>query len=427
MSNSVEKSENDSYSIVSTSSDEIIEQFDNLDLKGKTLNKYNIIYEIGKGADAIVWLAFSIEDSKFYAIKVNEPKEYKKGLSEFNFIKKLPSKLKCFNHLKETFVEHTILNNKTKKYSCGVFELHTGNLDSLLRGGSCENGLSVPIVKKMMYQLLTALKYLHKQMKVFHADIKTDNILLKGYNNYDESIMKQYLEGDFFGKYKEAKKTFWLGKGKTIETLDKMKKEDKLKIRQIVHEIICEKIIFPEKELRHSINQEYINKSYISLADFGAFCTEDEHYEEEFGTRYYRAPEIILMGDCNFKVDIWAAGCVFYELLTGRILFDPEKCSNYNRDAYHLYHMNRHMGDFPIGFLKKTKYWKKFFNAKGKLEGFEIETRHFKDKLDSYNVTEQQDEIIDLLKGMLAISPNQRFDAEKCLSHNFFKGFIDLN
>ena len=426
MSNSNSSLESDSEetesSNVSTSSDELIEQFDNLDLQGKTLNKYNIIYEIGKGADAIVWLAFSIEDSKFYAIKVNEPKEYKKGLSEFNFIKKLPTKLKCFNHLKESFVEQ----KGNMKYSCGVFELHTGNLDSLVRSGAYQEGLPVKIVKKIMYQLLTALKYLHKQMKVYHADIKTDNILLRGYNDYDESIMKQYTEADFFGQYKEAKKTFWLGKGKPIETLEKMKKEDKLKIREIVHQIICEKINFPDKELKNIIKEEYINKSDISLADFGAFCGQDEHYDCEFGTRYYRAPEIILMGTCGIQVDIWAAGCVFYELLTGRILFDPEKCSNYNRDAYHLYHINRHMGDFPIGFLKKTKHWKNYFDSKGQLEGFEIEMRLFKDKFDNYNVIEQQDEIINLLQGMLNISPNQRFDADKCLSHSFFKG-IDLN
>jgi len=419
MSNSNSNLESDSESSeLSISSDELIEQFDNLDLQGKILNKYNIIYEIGKGADAIVWLAFSIEDSKFYAIKVNEPKEYKKGLNEFNFIKKLPIKLKCFNHLKESFVEQ----KEDKKYSCGVFELHTGNLDSLVRSGIYQEGLPVKIVKKIMYQLLTALKYLHKQMKVYHADIKTDNILLKGYNDYDELIMKQYIEFDFFSQYKEAKKIFWLGKGKPIETLEKMKKEDKLKIREITHQLICEKINFPDKELKNIIKENYINESNISLANFGAFCGENEHYDCEFGTRYYRAPEIILMGTCGIQVDIWAAGCVFYELLTGRILFDPEKCSNYNRDAYHLYHINRHMGNFPIGFLKKTKYWKNYFDSKGQLEGFEIELRLFKDKFNNFNVIEQQDEIINLLQGMLTISPNQRFDADKCLSHSFFKG-----
>ena len=42
----------------------------------------------------------------------------------------------------------------------------------------------------------------------------------------------------------------------------------------------------------------------ITIADFGAACTEDEFYEEDFGTRYYRAPEVVLMGKISNKVDI---------------------------------------------------------------------------------------------------------------------------
>ena len=418
MSNS-ESSSNESY--VSGSSDDLAEQVDNLDLNGNILNKYNIISEIGKGADAIVWLAFDIDDSKFYAIKVNEPNEYKKGLNEFKFIKKLPPKLTCFNHLKDSFIEQITKDGSTKKYTCGVFELHTGNLDALVRKGEYQDGLPVQIVKKIMFQLLTALKHLHKQNKVFHADIKTDNILLKGHNNYDINVMEQYKKFNFPAQYKEAKKTFWLTKGNTIETIDKMKKEDKLKIRKIVHQTMCAKIQYPDEELKNIINTEFINNPSISLADFGAFCHEDEIYECEFGTRYYRAPENILMGECRYPVDIWASGCVFFELLTGRILFDPEKDSDFSRDAYHLYHINRHMGNFPIGFLKKTKHWNKFFDSSGNLEGFEIELRKFEDKLQELNVTEELNDIVDLLKGMLTISPNQRFNVDKCLNHNFFK------
>lgn len=39
-------------------------------------------------------------------------------------------------------------------------------------------------------------------------------------------------------------------------------------------------------------------------------------------TRYYRAPEIMLTWrKYNEKVDIWSAGCIFAELLTGEPLF----------------------------------------------------------------------------------------------------------
>ena len=96
-------SESSEGSNVSTSSDDIYHHTENLDLTNKLLNKYNIINEIGKGADAIVWLAYNIEDNKFYAIKVNEPNEYKKGLEEFKFLKKLP-KIQVFNQLKDNFI-----------------------------------------------------------------------------------------------------------------------------------------------------------------------------------------------------------------------------------------------------------------------------------------------------------------------------------
>jgi p38 MAP kinase len=39
-------------------------------------------------------------------------------------------------------------------------------------------------------------------------------------------------------------------------------------------------------------------------------------------TRYYRAPEIMLTWRrYNEKVDIWSAGCIFAEMMTGRPLF----------------------------------------------------------------------------------------------------------
>ena len=128
-------SESSDNSYISTSSDEMCHHSDNLDLTRNILNKYNIISEIGKGADAIVWLAFNMDDSNFYAIKVNEPNEYKKGMDEINFLKKLPEKMNVFNHLKDSFVEQR--NNK--KYACGVFELQSTNLDSLLRKSKLED------------------------------------------------------------------------------------------------------------------------------------------------------------------------------------------------------------------------------------------------------------------------------------------------
>ena len=42
----------------------------------------------------------------------------------------------------------------------------------------------------------------------------------------------------------------------------------------------------------------------------------------EVGTLYYRAPELLL-GNAYYdtKIDIWSIGCIFYELITKKILF----------------------------------------------------------------------------------------------------------
>ena len=417
---------NDSYESSATGSTCSTTQGMDFDLNGKILNKYNIINEIGRGADAIVWLALNIEDAKFYAIKVNDANEYEKGLQEFKFIKTLPPKATCFNHVKESFVEK--IDNK--KYSCGVFELHTGNLDALIRKGDYQNGLKMPLVKKIMFQVLSALKHLHTKLRVYHADIKTDNILLHGINRYDKYIIQEYNNFDFFGNYKKDKLKFWLDKGNSEATIDKITKTDKLAIRRKVHNDICDRIKFPEQEERYKIDENFVNTALVSLADFGAWCGEDEHYDTDFGTRYYRAPEVILVGESNFPVDIWAAGCVFYELLTGRILFNPEKDHRSTND-HHLYLMNKTCGNFNIGFLKSTKHWKKYFNNNTKLINFtekddeELEDRSFSYRLNKYGVNEEQATIIDLLKGMLTIAPNQRFNITKCLDHPFFKEFYN--
>ncbi|KAL5267981.1 hypothetical protein ACHWQZ_G004881 [Mnemiopsis leidyi] len=38
-------------------------------------------------------------------------------------------------------------------------------------------------------------------------------------------------------------------------------------------------------------------------------------------TRYYRAPEVILGMPYDQKVDVWACGCILYQLYTGRVFF----------------------------------------------------------------------------------------------------------
>ena len=404
---------------LSVSSDENLAQTNNLELTGEILNNYNIICELGRGASSIVWLVYNITNDKFYAMKVQDPSEYKAGVSEIQFVQKLPKNPNVFNNIIEHFTE---IRNKNK-YLCSVWELHCSNLDSLLRKGQFKDGFPINMVNSIMKQLVDALCILHRKFKVFHGDIKTDNIFVKGINDKDMYIIDKYKSMNFFDLYSKAKKDYWNDKGKSLERINDMKREDKLMIRKIVHKNITKKVLDLYETSgvsKYSINNMYLDDIKISLGDFGTHCSEDNYYEEPFGTRYYMAPEIILMGKCSLPVDIWALGCTFYELITGQLLFDPEKDSHYSRDYYHLQLISETCGHLSHKCIKKTKYYKKFFTTDYMLIDYkEPEQNRLERKMQQVHCGDKE-RIIFLLKGMLETDPSKRLTIETIAKMQFF-------
>jgi len=181
-----------------------------------------------------------------------------------------------------------------------------------------------------------------------------------------------------------------------------MNKKIKSNIRLKIHETITKKIIEKLDELdisKYTMDIKYLENLQISLADFGTYCREDNYYDEPFGTRYYQAPEIILMGKCSYPVDVWALGCTIYELLTGEILFDPHKDSKGSRDYYHLCLINETCGKFPPNFLKKTKHYKDYFDSKFNIIDYNNE---------SNNKLNNNEKIFTLLSKMFKINPLER-------------------
>lgn len=65
-----------------------------------------------------------------------------------------------------------------------------------------------------------------------------------------------------------------------------------------------------------------------------------DNFTDYVATRWYRAPEL-LVGDTQYgpKVDVWAIGCVFVELVKGEALW-PGKS-----DVDQLYLIRRNLGD----------------------------------------------------------------------------------
>jgi len=391
-------SDNESY--VSLSEDDVVEHEDNLQLEGSILNIYNILSELGRGSYSIVWLAYNIENSKYYAIKVQSPNNYKDGKNENEFMRKLPNNLN-FNRLLNDFTE--IRDNK--KFLCSVYELHCANLDCVIRKSKYKTGLPELTIKTIMIQLLEACNYLHTKLKVYHGDIKTDNILLQGKNKKVASLIELYNQMNFNEIYLTAKKEYLPNKLTSVK---------KHKLRTKLHSEIYNKVITVLNEYnidKYDIDEKYIMNCNVNLADFGSFVEDGEYYDETFGTRYYRSPENILIGKSSYPNDIWALGCTFYELITGTLLFDPIKDKVYDRDDYHLKLINECCGDFNPSFLKNTKFWKRYFNSSYKLKI--AHNLGYTNKIE--NTIGENNVLLPIVKGMLKINPKERLTASMAL------------
>ena len=70
----------------------------------------------------------------------------------------------------------------------------------------------------------------------------------------------------------------------------------------------------------------FINEdNKIKIGDFGIskqLKMNEKYANTVVGTNYYRAPEIIKGEKYNNKIDIWALGCIIYELFTFNICFE---------------------------------------------------------------------------------------------------------
>ena len=393
-----------SESSASESSDQECSFEYNLNLTGKLLNKYNIIYDIGKGGLSIVWLGYNINDHKYYAIKVQDPEYYEDAIDEINFVKKLPVDPPYFNNIVDSFTH--IVNNK--KYMCSVWNLHACSLDNIINSEKYNNGIPYDITNKIMYQLASAIDILHNKLNVYHGDIKPDNIFIKGISKKNKEICDLYNKANFINQYILKKQQVWLSQNKDIKNIHKMKSADKLLIRCEIHKKIVDEIINKNYDDDIILTLDNCN---ISLGDFGTYCSFDDYHTGSFGTRYYIAPEIILKGKCSYPVDIWAFGCTYYELLSGNILFNPIKDHNFSRDYYHLCLINDTCGDFYINFIQSTNKYRDFFKKNGTLINYKKpNTCRLDRKINEISAQLKQDNLnnIKILLKLCLTEPNSR-------------------
>jgi len=153
-------------------------------------------------------------------------------------------------------------------------------------------------------------------------------------------------------------------------------------------------------------------KGELKLADFGlarAFGIPVRSYSHEVVTLWYRAPDV-LMGSRKYStpIDIWSAGCIFAEMVTGRPLFPG---SNVNDQLLKI---------FKILGTPNDKIWPSIVELPDYKPDFPV---YPSQKITSL-VTGLDEDGYDLLGKMLQYDPSQRISAAKALQHPYFNSVV---
>ena len=163
-----------------------------------------------------------------------------------------------------------------------------------------------------------------------------------------------------------------------------------------------------------------LNGDIAKITDFGTSDWEYRISQEIVGTRYFRAPEMIVKLNLTTAIDIWAVGCILFEMCTGDVLFHPHTYNNWSMTSTedHIALIIELMGPFPK-WMQNGIRGQYLFGKNGKLKNIKellywpLERVLF----EKYKINDL--ELVELLNGMLAIDPNKRWSSEKCIDHNW--------
>jgi mitogen-activated protein kinase 15 len=152
------------------------------------------------------------------------------------------------------------------------------------------------------------------------------------------------------------------------------------------------------------------------LCDFGLariYDTADppEDLTDYIATRWYRSPEILFgSSSYGFGVDMWAAGCILAELVSGRPLFPGQSTMDQLERIIAFTgpptqtDVESMKSSFTQTMLSNLSFSKPRFTLEKKLNG-------------------TGPEAIDLIKRLVCFNPEDRLTAAQCLEHPYVAQF----
>jgi serine/threonine protein kinase len=248
-----------------------------------------------------------------------------------------------------------------------------------------------------------------------HTDLKPENILVCGLNREAELLFGTFGKDQFIKKTHDEKMEKLLEKNSISED-DKWLTSYKIykKITQTIIKFMKNDMIDVKKQMKScKVRSDYLKNISIKICDFNLVIDAEENIDNivEIQTRYYRAPEIIMGYGLHKKTDYWSIGCILFELLTGDILFNPEKDKEFSRDVHHMYLIEELMGSVPKKMITDSK----LYDSKGYLLGIGKKIKRWdlasviNENHDNIGLpSDKIDKIVKFINATLEINPDNR-------------------
>ncbi|XP_058844134.1 MAPK/MAK/MRK overlapping kinase-like isoform X4 [Acipenser ruthenus] len=151
-----------------------------------------------------------------------------------------------------------------------------------------------------------------------------------------------------------------------------------------------------------------IRRDVLKLADFGSCRSvySKPPYTEYISTRWYRAPECLLTdGHYSYKMDMWSAGCVFFEIVSLNPLFPG------SNELDQISKIHDVLGTPDGAVLRKFK--------QSRAMRFDFPPK--KGSGISRLIPRSSSESLSLMYEMLQYEPEERTSSKAALQHPYFK------
>ncbi|PPQ99428.1 hypothetical protein CVT24_005415 [Panaeolus cyanescens] len=280
------------------------------------------------------------------------------------------------------------------KHLCLTQPLYSTSVSALRRSAPTKS-LPVYMVRNFIYMTLNALRTLHS-LHIVHTDVKLDNILLSNERFALDSALEKYLE----------------------ENPSTVNPETQIPESQPI-----------PSEWTYETSAFEAEKMTVVLIDYGhAEWTEGTPLGEGFCPISLRPPEVLLSSGFGPAIDIWAIGCLTFELLVGRWLFLPEDGGDdWSIEEDHLAKMMELTDQrFSKTVLDRAKNRETYFDSEGNLIHIpELIPVKIEQAMSNYNIPglSQEDiaESADFIRACLHLDHEKRPTASELLKHSFLK------